>query len=116
MHSDAADAHSLYIETLVEFGLVGLALLLVVVLGIARPAGDARPRPAARSMRALFAIALIWALEAGVDWQWEMPAATIVFFAARWRRTRPRRAGARRDAGVARRAAGGRRGLPASRA
>jgi hypothetical protein len=30
---------------------------------------------------ALFVLLLAWALEAGIDWDWEMPVVTIVFFA-----------------------------------
>jgi hypothetical protein len=71
------DAHSLYVETLSELGLVGLAALLVFVftmlVGIARRArGPDRPLYAAA-----FAVFLAWALHAGVDWDWEMPAVTL---------------------------------------
>ena len=75
------DGHSLYAEVLAELGVVGLALLavaLVVLLGrsawLCRGAG-----------RPLFAVvlaaALAWALHAGVDWDWEMPAVTLPVFA-----------------------------------
>ena len=71
------DAHSLYVETLSELGIVGLALLLTFVftmlIGLARRArGPNRPLYAA-----VFAVFLAWALHAGVDWDWEMPAVTI---------------------------------------
>ena len=48
--SRSCDAHSLYIETLGEMGIVGIALLMTALLAIARRAGvaPARPRPARR--------------------------------------------------------------------
>jgi hypothetical protein len=66
------DAHSLYIETLTELGLPGLALLLcfLAATGVALVrAGE--PGWAAASA--------VWALHAAVDWDWEMPALTLVF-------------------------------------
>jgi len=66
------DAHSLYIETLTELGLPGLVLLLcflgATALALVR-AGE--PGWAAASA--------VWALHAAVDWDWEMPALTLVF-------------------------------------
>ena len=70
------DGHSLYTETLGELGLVGFAFLVTLVLAILvalRPFG----RGPNRSLyAALFAVALAWAVHAGVDWDWEMPAVT----------------------------------------
>jgi hypothetical protein len=73
----AAEGHSLYVEVLGELGLVGLALVLVAVLallvGIAR-----RMRGPARAVQAVaFAVVLAWALRAGIDWDWELPAVTL---------------------------------------
>ena len=64
-----------------ELGLPGLLLIAVAVLAIlvalaVRARGPARPLYAAA-----FAIALVWALRAGIDWDWEMPAVTLWFFA-----------------------------------
>ncbi len=75
------DAHSLYLETLDELGIVGFVLLLGVILAIlirtaSRARGPNRPIYAA-----VFAVMLIWALHAGIDWDWEMPAVTLPFFA-----------------------------------
>jgi len=76
------DAHSVYIEMLAELGIVGLALtalavglLLVGLLGRARG-------PDRAVGGALFGAALAWALHAGIDWDWEMPAVTIWLFGA----------------------------------
>ncbi len=75
------DAHSLYAETLGELGIVGLLLILglvgVVIFGYA-----SRLRgPHRRLYAALLALSLAWALRAGVDWDWEMPAVTLWVFA-----------------------------------
>ena len=75
------DAHSLYVENLSDLGLVGFLLVLAFVLAIlygfaARLGGAHRTLYAA-----LFAAGLAWALNAGVDWDWEMPAVTLWLFA-----------------------------------
>jgi O-Antigen ligase len=76
------DAHSLYVEVMGELGLVGLTLLLVALLtilfGFLRLArGSERGPPAA-----LFAAGTIWALHAGIDWDWELTATGAWLFAA----------------------------------
>jgi hypothetical protein len=75
------DAHSLYLQAMAELGVGGLALLLVllgaVFVGLAR-----RARGEHRSLYgALLAVCVVWALRAGIDWDWEMPVVTLVFFA-----------------------------------
>lgn len=75
------NAHSLYLETLDELGVVGLVLLLVAILSIlVRTAMRARgrDRPA---YAAVFALILAWAIESGVDWDWQMPVVTLLVFA-----------------------------------
>jgi O-Antigen ligase len=72
----SGDAHSLYLEAAAELGVVGLAFLLVFVGGLA--AAVLRlyrldPAAAAGPAAALAA----WAFHAGIDWDWEMPAATL---------------------------------------
>jgi hypothetical protein len=75
------DGHSLYVEVLAELGLVGFALILVVVLGLLAGAA-ARARGPDRALHgAVFAALLAWALHAGIDWDWEMPAVTLWAFA-----------------------------------
>jgi hypothetical protein len=75
------DAHSLYLETLAELGLVGLAALALALIAIALGVAT-KIRSAERSLyAALAACVLIWALHAGVDWDWEMPAVTAWLFA-----------------------------------
>ena len=75
------NAHSLYLQAMAELGVPGLLLLLVLVgatiLGLAL-----RVRGRQRTLYgALLAVAVVWVLHAGVDWDWEMPVVTIGFFA-----------------------------------
>lgn len=82
----ARDAHSLYLETLAELGVVGLGLLLgvlaIVILSAARRL--AVPRPADRNAVVPAALALLAAAltSAALDWTWELPAAFAPAFAA----------------------------------
>src|SRR3954452_13111715 len=75
------DAHSLYIESLSEMGIVGLALILVVVLTLLSGALFRARGPDRAVYGAVFAACLAWALHAGIDWDWEVPATTIPFVA-----------------------------------
>jgi hypothetical protein len=75
------DAHSLYVEALSELGVVGFALvvtaLLALLVGVAR-----RSRGRNRSLyAAVLAVSVAWVVHAGVDWDWEMPAVSVPFFA-----------------------------------
>ena len=75
------DAHSLYIQVLGELGLVGILLiggaLIAIFVGLAR-----RMRGEERHIyAAVLALATVWAIHAGVDWDWEMPAVTLWLFA-----------------------------------
>ena len=90
------DAHSLYLETLGELGIVGF-VLLIVVLALILGTFAFRARGPDRAMfAALLAAGLAWAAASGVDWDWEMPATTVWLFAfggaalARSPRTKPR--------------------------
>jgi hypothetical protein len=74
------NAHSLYLENLDELGVVGVALLGAVIVlfligALVRARGPARPIYAA-----VFAVLLMWAVHAGVDWDWQMPVVTLIFF------------------------------------
>jgi hypothetical protein len=73
----AQDAHSLYLETAAELGLVGLALLALMLAGIALAARDAWRRDPVLASGACAALTA-WALHAGLDWDWEMPGLTLV--------------------------------------
>jgi hypothetical protein len=76
--SEAAhDAHSLEIETFAELGLIGLALLGTMFAGIGlcgRAVQRADPALAAGPGAAL----TVWALHSAIDWDWEMPALTLI--------------------------------------
>ena len=71
----ALNAHSLYIETAAELGLVGLLALAALLAGAAAGARDAVGRhPAAVGPAAAL---VAYALHAGVDWDWQLPAVTL---------------------------------------
>jgi O-antigen ligase len=78
---ETSEAHSLYIEVLGELGLVGFLLILAAIGAILtglllRARGHRRP-----IYSALFAATLMWAVHAGVDWDWELPAVGLGLFA-----------------------------------
>src|SRR5207237_372179 len=60
-----ANAHSLYLETFAELGIVGLALLVAAL------ALSVRGPPAAIAVVAAYGAA------AAIDWDWQLPAVTI---------------------------------------
>jgi O-antigen ligase len=72
-----ADAHSLYLETLAELGIVGAALLAAFLGGVVLSARQAIRRDAALAT-GLVAVFTVWAVHAALDWDWEMPAVTLV--------------------------------------
>ena len=75
------DAHSLYLESLGELGVIGFALILafvaagtaVGVVRVRRLSGNARTTAAA-----LTAVWVAYAVAAGIDWMWELTAVTIL--------------------------------------
>jgi O-Antigen ligase len=77
------NAHSLYLQVMAELGIIGLILILVPIVtilvslirGVRLSRGADRAIPAA-----VLAMGLMWAVHAGVDWDWEMPAVTLWFF------------------------------------
>jgi hypothetical protein len=76
----AQDAHSLYIETLVELGLVGVLLLACFLGGAVVCLAHARRGPDGPELTSGWAAAgVVWLTHAAVDWDWEMPALTLVF-------------------------------------
>jgi O-antigen ligase len=101
----AVDAHSLYLETVAELGLVGLALLAAFVGGVAACARRLTFEDGALAAGPCAALAAL-ALHAGIDWDWELPALTLVGLllagavvanAGRSRRERPPRVAAERE-------------------
>jgi hypothetical protein len=79
------DAHSLYVETLGELGILGFSVLLALVgtatyltvRAVRRVTVSERPTAAA-----LAAVLGAYALAAGIDWMWEMTVVSVVAFAA----------------------------------
>ena len=73
----AQDAHSLPLQTAAELGVVGLALLLAFIGGVAAAA-----RAAMRTSPALAAgpVAgfVVYIAHSPLDWDWQMPAVTLV--------------------------------------
>lgn len=73
----AVDAHSLYIETAAELGLVGLALLAAFIGGVAVCARRLVFEDAVLAAGPCAALAVL-ALHAGIDWDWDLPALGLV--------------------------------------
>jgi hypothetical protein len=85
------DAHSLYLQSLAELGVVGFALILVVVFGILGGLASRIRGPDRALYAALFAMSLAWAVHQAFDWDWQMPAVTLgVFILAGLVLARPR--------------------------
>jgi hypothetical protein len=85
------DAHSLYLQSLAELGIVGFVLILVVVLGILAGLAARIRGPDRALYAALFAVSLAWAVHQAFDWDWQMPAVTLgVFMLAGLALARPR--------------------------
>lgn len=68
------DAHSLYLETAAELGLVGLVLLLLVLGAPLVAAFRPRHSPVVITAVAAYAVFLV---HAGLDWDWEMPVTVL---------------------------------------
>jgi O-antigen ligase len=75
----ARDAHNLYLETLAELGPVGLGLLVGLMALAFAACLAARRRPLVPVALGAFAA---YAVHAGVDWDWELPAVTLAAFVA----------------------------------
>jgi hypothetical protein len=73
----AQDAHSLPVQTLAELGLVGIVLLGTFVTGLGLAAGNRRRFAPALAAGPIAALAT-YAAHAPLDWDWQMPAVTLV--------------------------------------
>ncbi|MFO7571919.1 MAG: O-antigen ligase family protein, partial [Gaiellaceae bacterium] len=70
----ARDAHSLYLETLAELGVIGLILLVAVIVIPIFAAVLARRGSFVPTALAVYTAFLV---HAGLDWDWEMPVVTL---------------------------------------
>jgi O-antigen ligase len=79
------NAHSLYLESFAELGIVG-GLLVLALVGVLLWTGfgawRAAPYPQRERYAALFAVTLAFAVGAGLDWFWELPGLGAVFLLA----------------------------------
>ena len=80
IHESVADAHSLYIETAGELGLVGLLALAAFLAGIALAAIACMRSDPVLAAGPLAAF-VTWSIHAGLDWLWEMPAVSLLALA-----------------------------------
>ena len=81
-YSFVVNAHSLYIETLAEDGVIGLLLLLCFLgaaLGSAGRLASRRRRRSRDYAAAVAASCSAFALSAAFDWVWQMPALVVAF-------------------------------------
>jgi O-Antigen ligase len=69
------DAHSLYLETLAELGIPGFLLLLIMLAAPLLALRGARSHGLAPALAAGYVAFLV---HAGMDWDWELPAITLV--------------------------------------
>jgi O-antigen ligase len=75
--SYAVDAHSLPLQTLAELGLVGVAFLLTWLAGLIG-AARAALRTAVGTAAGPVAALVVYLVHAPLDWDWELPALTLV--------------------------------------
>lgn len=78
------DAHSLYLETLGELGVIGMALIVafvfgIVGVGIKRALRGRRDLERVELVAAGTAAAATFAAAAAIDWSWEMTVLPVVF-------------------------------------
>jgi hypothetical protein len=69
----ALDAHSLFVESLAELGLVGLALVIAYLVTVFLAARENTGRWRAVTTAAF----ATYVVHTGVDWDWELPATTL---------------------------------------
>jgi O-antigen ligase len=73
----AQDAHSLPLQTLAELGLVGFALLLTFLGGVGWASREAR-RVSPVLAGGPIAGFVVYVAHSPLDWDWEMPAVTLI--------------------------------------
>jgi O-antigen ligase len=78
---NVTDGHSLYVEVLAELGIVGAVLLTALLVALVVGTAVSARGPDRHTHAAVLAGLVAWALHAGIDWDWEMPAVTLWAFA-----------------------------------
>jgi hypothetical protein len=68
------DAHSLYLETLAELGVIGFVLLAVALATPLAAAVSAQGEPLVPATLGAYVVFLV---HSGADWLWEMPVTTV---------------------------------------
>ena len=82
IRENAQDAHSLYLETAAELGIVGIALLIAFLGAVIVSLVRLLRRSAGRVLAIGWAAAsACWLVHAGLDWDWEMPTVSLLFLA-----------------------------------
>jgi O-antigen ligase len=71
------DAHSLYVETLAELGIVGLVALVVALAALLAGVLTGLRRRARIPAVGAAVVLGMWLLDASIEWIWEMPAITV---------------------------------------
>jgi O-antigen ligase len=77
IREEVHDAHSLYLETLAELGLVGAVFLALFLGGVTAAAVTVASRDPAMAGGLVSALA-VWGAHVALDWDWEMPGVTLV--------------------------------------
>jgi O-antigen ligase len=72
----AHDAHSLYVQTAAELGVIGLALLAVWLAGVVLASREALHADG-QAAAGLVAAVATWAAHVAIDWDFQMPAVTL---------------------------------------
>lgn len=75
------DGHSLYVEVLGELGIVGFVLVVGAIAAMLAGVARRISGPQRHVHAAVLAAGTVWAIHAGIDWDWEMPAVTLWLFA-----------------------------------
>jgi hypothetical protein len=89
------NAHSFFFETLADLGLIGVAIMLILLvtwimatrrtLGPLRVSGEAAASPERVGMVTLALIALAFGIQSTIDWTWYVPAVAVpALLAAGW--------------------------------
>jgi O-antigen ligase len=77
----ARDAHSLPLQTAAELGVIGLLMLAAFLAGVARAAYRAHQRAPVLAAGPIAAV-VVYIAHSPLDWDWQMPAVTLVALAA----------------------------------